>query len=195
MPELELLNALTVITAYLLGSVPSAIVVCHCMGISDPRGQGSRNPGASNVFRIGNRTAAIYTLLGDIGKGWIAVSIPGWLLLEPQTSLWCALAAVLGHLYPLFARFRGGKGVATVMGVCLSLSPPLGIIQLLVWGLLISVGRIASLASIGCALISPLAAWILHPELLMPVMLISLLLLTTHRDNLKRLIHGTESRF
>lgn len=195
MPELELLNALMVATAYLLGSVPSAILVCHCMGISDPRQQGSRNPGASNVLRIGNRKAAFFTLLGDMGKGWCAVSLPQWLNLEPSTASWAALAVLIGHLYPLFARFHGGKGVATAVGICLALSPPLGIIQILLWGTLISIGRIASLASIGCALISPIIAWLVQPSLLMPVLLISLLLLTTHRENISKLIHGEESRF
>ncbi len=195
MPELELLNSMTVVIAYLLGSVPSAVLVCHSMGIADPRQQGSRNPGASNVLRIGSRAAAGFTLLGDIGKGWVAVSLPYWLKLPQETALWCALAALLGHLYPLFSRFRGGKGVATALGACLALSPPLGVIQILVWGILISIGRIASLASIGCALTSPLIAWILAPELLMPVMLICILLITTHRENLRRLMQGTESRF
>ncbi|WP_370278158.1 glycerol-3-phosphate 1-O-acyltransferase PlsY [Pontibacterium sp.] len=195
MPELELLNALMVATAYLLGSVPSAILVCHCMGIADPRQQGSRNPGASNVLRIGNRKAAFFTLIGDIGKGWCAVSLPQWMDLESNVANWCALAVVLGHLFPLFARFSGGKGVATAVGVCLALSIPLGIIQMVLWGMLISIGRIASLASIGCALISPLAAWLVQPGLMMPVLLISVLLLYTHRENIKRLIKGAESRF
>lgn len=195
MPELELLNALMVATAYLLGSVPSAILVCHCMGIADPRQQGSRNPGASNVLRIGNRKAAFFTLLGDIGKGWCAVSLPQSMDLANNVANWCALAVLLGHLLPLFARFSGGKGVATAVGICLALSIPLGIIQMALWGVLISIGRIASLASISCALISPLAAWLVQPDLLIPVLLISVLLLYTHTDNIRRLIKGTESRF
>lgn len=195
MPELELLNALMVAAAYLLGSVPSAILVCHCMGIADPRQQGSRNPGASNVLRIGNRKAAFFTLIGDIGKGWCAVSLPQWMDLENNVVNWCALAVLLGHLFPLFARFSGGKGVATAVGICLALSIPLGIIQMVLWGVLISIGRIASLASIGCALISPLVAWLVQPSLMIPVLLISMLLLYTHRENIRRLVKGAESRF
>ncbi|MGB0468722.1 MAG: glycerol-3-phosphate 1-O-acyltransferase PlsY [Pontibacterium sp.] len=195
MPEPELLNALMVVVAYLLGSVPSAILVCHFMGISDPRQQGSQNPGASNVLRIGNRLAALFTFLGDAGKGWCAVSLSIWLTPGIETATWCALAALLGHLFPLFAKFRGGKGVATAIGICLALSPPLGLIQLLLWGLLISISRVASLASIGCALASPLIAWLLIPALLVPIALISALLIATHRKNLQQLMQGTEHHF
>lgn len=195
MPELELLNALMLISAYLLGSVPSAILVCHCMGIDDPRQQGSRNPGASNVLRIGNRRAALLTLLGDGGKGWCAVSLPGWFGLGAETAAWCALAAIIGHIYPLFTRFQGGKGVATAMGIYLALAPLLGVLLLLIWAGIIAAGRIASLASVSCALLSPLLAWLISPELLTPVLLISLLLVTTHRENLRKLVQGNESRF
>ncbi|KAA0873560.1 glycerol-3-phosphate 1-O-acyltransferase PlsY [Nitrincola tapanii] len=181
--------------AYLLGSIPTALWVCHSMGIPDPRQQGSKNPGASNVLRIGNRRAALFTLLGDISKGALAVSLVLWT--QPSATLvtLSVLAAFLGHLYPLFGAYRGGKGVAIFLGCTLCLSPALLLVQLLIWASVFALTRIASLASVALALSTPLAAWYLAPEWLSLVSLIGLLLIARHRDNLVSLWRGQEHRF
>lgn len=181
--------------AYLLGSIPTALVVCNSMGIADPRQQGSGNPGATNVLRIGNRVAALLTLLGDIAKGAVVVLAARWLE-QPSLILgFCALAAVLGHLYPLFGAYRGGKGVATTLGCTLALSWPVMLIQAGVWTLVFLLSRTSSLASLIMALSTPLAAWYFAPELLSALVLISLLMIARHRSNIERLLHGREKPF
>lgn len=180
--------------AYLLGSVPTAVLVCRAMGLADPRRLGSGNPGTTNVLRQGNRTAAVLTLLGDIAKGALAVSLARHAGLDPNQTGLCALAVLLGHVYPLFGYMRGGKGVATTFGLCLALSPPLGLVALGVWLLLAAIGKTASLASVGTALITPLASYMLLPEQLLTLSLASLLLVLRHRDNISRLLRGVEPR-
>lgn len=191
----SLLEPALISLAYLLGSVPTALLVCNSMGIADPRQQGSGNPGATNVLRIGNPVAAALTFLGDSGKGALAVSIA--IMTEQPSGITglCALAAVLGHLFPMFGAYRGGKGIATFFGCMLLLSWPLLLIQLSCWLILAGTTRIASLASVVMALITPLLAWWLTPELLSPLALIALLLIARHRLNLVRLFQGQESRF
>ncbi|WP_286239859.1 glycerol-3-phosphate 1-O-acyltransferase PlsY [Neptuniibacter halophilus] len=183
-----------VFLAYLWGSVPTAVLVCHALDIPDPRARGSGNPGTTNVLRIGTPKAAGLTLLGDAGKGFLAL-LPGLLLgLSDDTRSYCALAAVIGHMFPLFSAFRGGKGVATTFGACLGLFWPLAVVQLLIWGLVAVIGRIASLASIACALIAPLFIWLVAPDLLITLCLIGLLLLFSHRNNIRNLLQGAEPR-
>lgn len=192
-PE-TLLPTLLAALAYLLGSVPTAVLVCRSMGLADPRELGSRNPGTTNVLRQGNRTAAVLTLLGDVSKGAIAVSLARYAELSSMQTGLCALAVLLGHIAPLFGRMRGGKGVATTFGLCLALSPPLGLIALAVWLLLAAIGKTASLASVGTALVTPLATFILLPEQFVAISLICLLLVLRHRDNIRRLLRGVEHR-
>ncbi|WP_417579799.1 glycerol-3-phosphate 1-O-acyltransferase PlsY [Nitrincola sp.] len=191
----SLLEPALISLAYLLGSVPTALLVCNSMGIADPRQQGSGNPGATNVLRIGNRVAAVLTLLGDSSKGALAVYLAVITQQSPGIIGLCALAAVLGHLFPLLGAYRGGKGIATFLGCSLVLSWPLMLAQLLSWLLVASVTRIASLASVMMALITPLLALLLAPQLLSPMSLISLLLIARHRLNLVRLFKGQEDRF
>ncbi|KDE40654.1 Acyl-phosphate:glycerol-3-phosphate O-acyltransferase PlsY [Nitrincola lacisaponensis] len=191
----SLLEPALISLAYLLGSVPTALLVCNSMGIADPRQQGSGNPGATNVLRIGNPVAAALTFLGDSGKGALAVSLAIITDQPPGITGLCALAAVLGHLFPMFGAYRGGKGIATFFGCMLLLSWPLLLIQLSCWLILAGTTRIASLASVVMALITPLLAWWLTPELLSPLALIALLLIARHRLNLLRLFQGQESRF
>ena len=180
--------------AYLWGSIPTAVLVCHAFDIPDPRKQGSGNPGTTNVLRIGTRKAAAYTLLGDAGKGFLAV-LPCLLLElgELEKSL-CCLAAISGHLFPALSSFKGGKGVATTFGACIGLFWPLAIVQLLCWGLIAAIGRISSLASIGTALIAPIFIWLTAPEYLFTLWLIAALLLFSHRSNIQNLLHGREPR-
>lgn len=181
--------------SYLLGSLPTAVLVCHFMGIADPRQQGSHNPGATNVLRIGNKVAASVTLLGDVGKGALAIFVANRFELPPQHVGLCALAAVLGHLFPIAGFRHGGKGIATTLGCCLMLSWPIGLCQLIIWLTAILTTRISSLAGIMMALITPLLAFIFLPVLAATLTLISLLLIARHRNNLKNLLRRDESRF
>lgn len=183
-----------VLLAYLWGSIPTAVLVCHMLKIPDPRQQGSGNPGTTNVLRIGTRRAAILTLLGDTGKGVLAL-LPCILAdLNFEIRSYCTLAVVLGHLFPVFSSFRGGKGVATTLGAGIGLFWPLAIIQLLTWGIIALIGRISSLASIGTALTAPIFAWILIPELTPAYLLLSGLLLFSHRTNIRKLLSASEPR-
>lgn len=185
-------TALVVGFAYLLGAIPTAVLVCHSMGITDPRQQGSGNPGATNVLRIGNRRAALFTLLGDLSKGAVAVALALWLGLSQTLAGLCALAAVLGHVYPFYNPRHGGKGVATTLGSCLILSWPLALCQLGSWLLVIALTRISSLASLTLALLTPLYAWFLLPELTLMLGLIALLLIGRHSRNLSNLWRHNE---
>ncbi len=191
----SLLEPALVSLAYLLGSVPTALLVCNSMGIADPRQQGSGNPGATNVLRIGNKIAAALTLTGDAGKGALAVGVALWSNQSAGIAGLCALAAILGHLFPMFGAYRGGKGIATLFGCMAVLSWPIMLIQLSIWLSIALTTRISSLASIAMALLTPLLAWLIEPDLLSPLCLIALLLLARHRLNLVRLYRGDESRF
>jgi acyl phosphate:glycerol-3-phosphate acyltransferase len=195
MPEPDTLFPLLIAAiAYLLGSVPTAVLVCHAMGLADPRRLGSGNPGTTNVLRQGNRTAAVLTLMGDVAKGALAVSLALRTGLTPNQTGLCALAVLLGHIFPLLGYIRGGKGVATTFGLCLALSPPLGLLVLGAWLLLAAIGKTASLASVGTALVTPLATYLLLPEQLTAISLICLLLIVRHCDNIARLLRGVEPR-
>lgn len=192
--SLTLIGTLMIVLGYLLGSIPTAVLVCHSMGIADPRQQGSRNPGASNVLRIGTPTAAALTLAGDMGKGMAAVGAAGWAGLSGVPLGLCALAAVLGHLFPLGHPRQGGKGVATTLGGCLLLSLPLALCQLGSWLLLFATTRVPSIASIITALLTPLFAWLLIPELLGILTLIALLLIGRHTGNIRNLLSHREPK-
>lgn len=189
------ITLLTVITAaYLLGSVPTAVLVCHSMGIGDPRQQGSGNPGATNVLRVGNRSAAALTLGGDLCKGILAVGMVRWFDLNLLVQMCAAVAALTGHIWSLFLRFEGGKGVATMLGACLMLDYRLGLAQCGIWLGLMMLRRISSLAAISMALVSPLLYWIYAPALFPVILLMSSILLATHHQNIRKLLAGRESR-
>ena len=187
-------SALTVLAAYCLGSVSFAIAVSRLMQLPDPRTYGSRNPGATNVLRTGRRAAAALTLAGDAGKGWLAV----WLaqLYAPEAAALAGLAVFLGHLFPLFHRFKGGKGVATAAGVLFGLDVWLGLGSLATWIVIAAFFRYASLASLVAALFAPLFAWYigLSYDMLLVVTSIAALLAWRHKGNIGRLFAGTESR-
>ena len=186
--------ALIIGLSYLLGSIPTAVLVCHSMGIADPRQQGSGNPGATNVLRIGNRLAAGLTLLGDLGKGMAAVALAHLAGLTGTSLALAALAAVLGHLYPIQGVKHGGTGVATTLGGCLMLSPLLALCQILSWLLLFATTRISSAASVITAALTPLYGWLLIPELLGTLTLISMLLIGRHARNIRNLLSHREPR-
>lgn len=189
-----------VVLAYLLGSVSFAVVVSRLMGLADPHTYGSGNPGATNVLRTGNRKAAVLTLIGDAGKGALAVGI-GHLLanrfgLTETTLAWIGLAAFVGHLFPVFHRFAGGKGVATAAGVLLALSPWLGLFTLATWLVVAIFLRYSSLAALVSAVFAPSFAWLLMGPVpaLLPLLLMSVLLIARHRSNIGKLLAGQESR-
>ena len=191
--------------AYLLGSLSFAVIVSRLMGLNDPRSYGSKNPGATNVLRSGNKAAAVATLLLDGLKGWLAVALVKWFGgdwgLGDGTLAAVALAVFLGHLYPVFFRFKGGKGVATAAGVLLGVNWVLGVATLATWLIVAYFSRYSSLAAIAAAVFAPLfyllgdrAAWYVDKSIVAALIVISALLLYRHRENINRLLKGTESR-
>jgi glycerol-3-phosphate acyltransferase PlsY len=184
------------IAAYLVGSVSSAIVVARAMGLPDPREVGSRNPGATNVLRYGGKKAAILTLLGDTLKGVIPVVIARALTDDPVILSATALAAFLGHLFPVFFGFHGGKGVATALGVWLALSPWVGLALIATWVTMALVFRYSSLAALTAALAAPFyVAWLQPGAAFVTTMvLMSALLVFRHRSNIRNLLGGREGR-
>ena len=192
-----LLSIATVLAAYLLGSVSTAIVVCRLSGLPDPRSQGSRNPGATNVLRTGRKGAAIITLLGDSLKGLVPVLVAHALGLEPAWVAAVALAAFLGHLYPVYHGFQGGKGVATALGVLLGLNAFVGLATLATWLVVAALARISSLAALTAATLTPVYTHLLTGEFWYTIatVLLALLVYWRHRANVGRLLAGEEPRF
>ena len=188
-------DLLLIAAAYLLGSVSSAILVCRVMGLPDPRTEGSNNPGATNVLRIGGKKAAAITLLGDSLKGFIPVLAAKLLgSSEPVLAL-VAMAAFLGHLYPLFFRFQGGKGVATALGVQFGLGWQIGGGVAAIWLLMAYGLKISSLAALVSMALAPLIVWFFwpSPELVAMSVLMTLLLFWRHRSNIRNLLQGEEA--
>ena len=183
------------IIAYLLGSVNSALLVCRWLSLPSPKTHGSHNPGATNVLRIGGKKAGGLTLAGDVLKGVIPVLI-GHLLHLPYLSLcWIAFFAVLGHVYPLFFNFKGGKGVATAIGTSFAIHPFLGASVGLTWAVIAFVSRYSSLASICAILMLPVYGYLLLNALtIVPLGFLAVLILIKHQQNFKRLLAGTESK-
>jgi len=192
--------ALAAVAAYLIGSLSFAVIVSRIMGLKDPRTYGSHNPGATNVLRSGSKAAAVLTLLLDAFKGFVPVAFVGlygerWGLGEGTVAL-VGLAAFLGHLWPVFFRFQGGKGVATAAGVLLGMNPWLGLATLLTWLVIAAFFRYSSLASIVSAVFAPfyqLLIWGGGPPAI-AITVMGLLLLWRHEGNIRKLLNGTESR-
>ena len=191
-----LIDVSLVVLAYLFGSVSSAIIICRLLKLPDPRSQGSGNPGATNVLRIGGKKAAAATLAGDMLKGLIPVLIARAAGADVTVQAVVALAAFLGHLYPLFFRFQGGKGVATALGVLLGLHWPVGLMTIGTWLVVAKVFNISSLAALTAMLLTPAYLWWLKPEppLLVAIGFMTVLLFWRHRSNIHNLIKGEESR-
>lgn len=196
MPDLALIDLALIIGAYLLGSISSAIIVCRLMGLPDPRTQGSNNPGATNVLRIGSRKAAAITLLGDSLKGLLPVLLGHLLERGPEVLALVGLAAFLGHLYPVFFGFKGGKGVATALGVQFGWHWLIGLAVAGTWLFMAKVARISSLAALISMALAPLVVWLVWPsaELVAAQVIISVLLFWRHRSNIRNLIQGSEGR-
>jgi glycerol-3-phosphate acyltransferase PlsY len=193
-------SLVALLLAYLIGSISFAVLVSRAMGLSDPRSYGSGNPGATNVLRSGNKLAAILTLVGDAAKGAVAVLLAQAFAARfgfTGLVITCAgLAAFIGHLYPVFHRFQGGKGVATAAGVLLALSPALGLCTLGTWLLVAAITRYSSLAALLAAVCAPFFAWWLFgaDAVIVPIAIMSGLLIWRHRENIAKLAAGTESR-
>ena len=195
MPGIMNLLALCV-AGYLLGSLPFAVIVSRAYGLADPRSYGSGNPGATNVLRSGNKAAAALTLLGDAAKGWLAVWLTLRLTADPAAAALVGLAAFVGHVFPLFLKFKGGKGVATALGVLLGLSPWLALGAALCWLLVALLSRYSSLAAIVTALLTAAASWwwLADPRISACVSMLCAILLWRHEANIRKLLAGTEGR-
>jgi glycerol-3-phosphate acyltransferase PlsY len=182
--------------AYLFGSVSSAIIVCKLMGLPDPRTTGSRNPGATNVLRIGGKKAALITLLGDMLKGVIPVLVAIWWGFDSLGVSLVLLGAFLGHLFPIFFRFEGGKGVATALGGYLALYWPIGLSWIATWLVVAGIFRYSSLAAIMASLLVPFYTWFLTKNLtyVITISVISLILILRHHGNIRKLWRGEESK-
>ena len=193
-------NYLAIIGAYLLGSLSFAVIVSRCMGMPDPHSYGSGNPGATNVLRSGRKSAAALTLLGDALKGWLAVWLASYYQftwqLDNNTIAIVAVAVLVGHMWPLFFKFKGGKGVATALGVLLALSWPTALICAAVWLIMAFGFKVSSLAALIATLISPFVAWwfIPHHNWIISIVIIDLLVLYRHKSNIKNLLSGKESK-
>jgi glycerol-3-phosphate acyltransferase PlsY len=187
---------LLVLAAYLLGSISSAILVCRLMGLPDPRTQGSNNPGATNVLRIGGKRAAAITLVGDSLKGVLPMLAGHLLGLGPDGLAATGLAAFLGHLYPIFFSFQGGKGVATALGVQIGLWWPIGLSVAALWLFMAKVVRISSLSALVSMGLAPVIVWWFWPapSLVLAQAVITLILFWRHRSNIRNLITGSEGR-
>jgi len=186
----------TVVLAYLIGSVPMAIVVARILSLPDPRTVGSGNPGATNVLRYGGKLAGVLTLVGDVVKGVAAAWLARVFTADPWVVAACGLAVFLGHLYPVFFGFRGGKGVATALGVWIVLVPAVGGLLVATWIIVALAFRYSSLAALVAAGAAPLYVWWLAPTdaYVVAAAVMTILLIWRHRGNIRNLLSGTESR-
>lgn len=180
--------------AYLIGSISSAIIICRLMGLADPREQGSGNPGATNVMRIGGKKAAAITLLGDMFKGLIPVYAAKVLGMPMELVALTGFSAFMGHLYPVFFSFKGGKGVATSVGVLLGFSWLLGLAYMVTWFLVYKLGKISSLSALVASILSPVFAWFIvgDPLIVAAAVVMMIFLLWRHKGNIQRLLAGEE---
>lgn len=183
------------IIAYLLGSVCSAILVCKALGLADPRTEGSKNPGATNVLRIAGKKAALFVLITDALKGFIPVLLAKMVGISGFALALIALISLLGHIFPVFFQFKGGKGVATTIGAVFGLSLFVGFIALITWGAVLYFSRYSSLAAIVTALLLPIYVLIFaSAAYFLPVLIMAAILLWRHWDNIQRLKAGTETK-
>jgi glycerol-3-phosphate acyltransferase PlsY len=195
-----MIAAAAVLTAYLLGSISFGVLASRLFSLPDPRTYGSRNPGATNVLRSGKKAAAAMTLLGDTGKGWLSVALvrylsPQWGITDTVVAA-VALAVFLGHLFPVFLRFQGGKGVATALGVLLGFNPWMGLAAAATWLIVAAVSRISSLSALAAAMLAPVYAlyFLGLGTSAMVVFMMSLLLAWKHKSNIASLLAGKEAR-
>ena len=197
--------AAAVLAAYLIGSLSFAVIISRLMGLNDPRSYGSKNPGATNVLRSGNKLAAVVTLVLDAVKGWLPMALVQWqgaaYGLGDGALAAFGLAAFLGHLYPVFFGFKGGKGVATAAGVLFGVHWLLGLACMGTWVLVAYVSRYSSLSALSCAMLAPLyyllgdrGLWYVDRSVLLMLVLMGALLIYRHRENISKLLQGKESK-
>jgi len=191
---LLLLTLAMIIVAYLLGSVSSAILVCRILGLPDPRTTGSNNPGATNVLRISNKVTAATVLFFDILKGTVPVWGAYFLQIEPIYLGIIGVAACLGHMYPIFFNFQGGKAVATALGTLLPIGLGLGALLIVTWVAVAKLTKYSSLAAIITVSIAPLYVFLLKPIYVYPTLMLSALIILRHKENIVRLFKGTENK-
>ena len=193
------------LAAYLIGSLSFAVIVSRFMGLNDPRSYGSKNPGATNVLRSGNKLAAVVTLVLDAVKGWLPMALVHWqgaaYGLGDGALAAAGLAAFLGHLYPVFFGFKGGKGVATAAGVLFGVHWLLGLACMGTWALVAYVSRYSSLSALSCAMLAPLyyvlgdrGLWYVDRSVLLMLVMMGALLIYRHRENISKLLQGKESK-
>lgn len=187
---------LAIFAAYLLGSISFAMIAAKLFGLADPRSYGSGNPGATNVLRSGNKKAALFTLIGDALKGWVAVFVAQQMGFSDSVIGLVALAVFFGHLFPIFLKFKGGKGVATAAGVLLALDPLIGLAVMGTWLLVAFVSRYSSLAALLAAALAPLYTALIHGTngQILVISIIAMTLIGKHWQNLQRLLAGQESK-
>ena len=201
----QLVFAAAVLAAYLIGSLSFAVIVSRFMGLNDPRSYGSKNPGATNVLRSGNKLAAVATLLLDAIKGWLPMALVQWqgaaYGLGDGALAAVGLAAFLGHLFPVFFSFKGGKGVATAAGVLFGVHWLLGLACMGTWALVAYVSRYSSLSALSCALLAPLyyvlgdrGLWYVDRSVMLMLVLMGALLIYRHKENISKLLQGKESK-
>lgn len=191
---MTLVAYLMILGTYLLGSVSSAIIFCRLAGLPDPRENGSKNPGATNVLRIGGKLSALGVLLFDVLKGMLPVSLAFRLDLQPSEIGFIALSACLGHVFPIFFRFRGGKGVATALGTLIPFGVEISGLAIATWLITFLISRYSSLSAVVTALILPMFVWWYKPEFTFPISLVCCLLVYRHHDNIQRLWRGQEDK-
>jgi acyl phosphate:glycerol-3-phosphate acyltransferase len=183
--------------AYLIGSISFGIIFSKLFGLPDPRTVGSGNIGATNIARSGKKLPAILTLLGDAFKGWL----PVWMALQTDMLMWVVatvgLAVFLGHLYPIYHKFKGGKGVATALGVMLAISPMVALVAVIAWAIVFAISRISSLSAIVAAIVALIAAWFLLPykDYVLMILVMVVFLVWRHKTNIQKLLAGTEQGF
>ena len=201
----QLVFAAAVLAAYLIGSLSFAVIVSRFMGLNDPRSYGSKNPGATNVLRSGNKLAAVATLLLDAIKGWLPMAMVQWqgaaYGLGDGALAAVGLAAFLGHLFPVFFSFKGGKGVATAAGVLFGVHWLLGLACMGTWALVAYVSRYSSLSALSCAMLAPLyyvlgdrGLWYVDRSVLLMLVVMGALLIYRHKENISKLLQGKESK-
>lgn len=197
--QIEILDYILIFASYLMGSLSSAIIVCKIMGLPDPRGEGSGNPGATNVLRFGGKKAAAITLAGDMIKGLIPVLVAKYLGVSIEGIAFVGLAAFLGHLYPVFFKFQGGKGVATMLGVMLGFHWWIGLATIGSWLFMAKVVKISSLSALIATALAPIYVWlwldyvgINYIASTGVTIIMTVILFWRHRSNIQNLIKGTE---
>ncbi|USD64918.1 glycerol-3-phosphate 1-O-acyltransferase PlsY [Vibrio sp. SCSIO 43136] len=183
-----------IVAAYLLGSISSAVLICRLFGLEDPRNTGSKNPGATNVLRSGSKLAAALVLFFDMLKGTIPVWLSWYLKVDEVLLGLIAIAACLGHMYPLFFHFKGGKGVATAIGAMAPMGLDLTGMLMGCWLLVVGITRYSSFAAIATSLVAPLFTWWVRPEFTLPVSMLCCLIILRHHQNIRRLFEGTEPK-